>query len=799
MRYRYLIYCVVLLSVTTQIMPRASEEMRVVRIGIVMDGYWELYGDYRALFQNEILELTRGEFDVRFPEEKRIQGDWTAASVKAALDKLLADPQVDLIFALGLIASHDVIERDKLSKPVLAPFVLDAELQGLPMQEGASRVFNFCYVNIPDLLVRDIRAFLEVVKFKKMAYLINTHYLAALPDIEHRVVELLSTLGIETQVIGVGDTFEEALAKFSPDVDAVYFGPLTSLPRREFRRMLTELKMRKLPSFSGFDVSDVELGALACSVSNMYTDIARRIALDIQRILLGEEPGSIPVNIDIREQLTINLATARAIDVYPDWSVLTEAELINVERINVERTIDLDSAVKEAVEANLDLAAKARFVAAGAQNVKEARSKLLPQLDLAAAGTLIDKARADASFGSMPQRALIASATVTQLIFSEPAWANYSVQKSIQESREWNYAELKLDIALAAAKAYLNVLRAKTFERIQRDNVRRTRANLEIALIKESTGTADPAEVYRWKSEIASNRIASIRANARRNLAEINLNRILHRPLEEPFITVEADLNDQVLYTSEQDFLKYTSNYRSFKVFRDFLVEEGLRVSPELAALDASTTAQERILLSAKNSYWMPTLAFQGQYSNILSKGGAGTGSNLDLPPPFQFPQRNDNSWSLGLSLSFPLFKSGEKSALRIKAVKELEQLQFQRESVVDSLEERIRAALHLTGASLISIEQAEKAAAAAEDSLEVVQNAYELGAASILRLLDAQNAAYSAQQVVADAVYSFLIDLMEMERSIGRFEFFMSSEERQAFIQRLGAFFERAGVNIDE
>jgi outer membrane protein TolC len=158
----------------------------------------------------------------------------------------------------------------------------------------------------------------------------------------------------------------------------------------------------------------------------------------------------------------------------------------------------------------------------------------------------------------------------------------------------------------------------------------------------------------------------------------------------------------------------------------------------------------------------------------------------------------NDTSWSVALSLSFPLFKGGEKAAVRARTSKELEQLRLQREALAERIEERIRAALHLTGASHISITQARKAAKSAEDSLEVIRNAYELGAVTILRLLDAQNAVYNAQQNAADAVYSFLIDLMEMERAIGRFEFFMGDEERQAFLGRMRAYFERSGFPIE-
>jgi outer membrane protein TolC len=731
---------------------------------------------------------------VQFLEDKRIQGDWTVKSVRSALDRLLSDPEVDLIVALGLIISHEVAARGDLSKPVIAPFILDAEVYGIPLKEGASHVKNFSYVNLQDVLVRDVRSFLSIVKFEKLAYLMNYRYLEAIPKIEVRCRELLDAIGIDLQIIGVGETIDGALSKLSPDIEAVYLGPLTVLPSDEFQMLIDELNKRKLPSFSGFEVSDVERGVLACAISNIYPDIARRAALNIQRILLGEEPGIIPVNITIREQLTINMATVRAINVYPNWSVLTEAELINPERENLERRLNLNSAVQKAIDVNLELAARERFVAAGAQDIKKARSRLLPHVDLSGAGIVVDRDRAEASFGAQPQRSLVGSINISQIVFSEQAWANLSIQKSLQNSREWDFEQLRFDIALAASTAYLNVLRAKTFERIQRNNLRRVRANLDVARFRESVGTAGPAEVYRWESEIATNRKVLIQMNAKRNLAEIELNRILHAPLEEPFLTDETGLSDPVLITNEEKFLKYMENPLVFKVFRGFMVEEGLKSSPELASLDAAIRAQERLLHSASYSFWVPTFALQCEFSNIFSKGGAGTGTNRDLPPLFQFPEIKDFTWSIGLSLSFPLYKGGEKSVIKAKAQKELDYLHLLRDDSVERLEMRIRSSLHLANASHAGIEQALEAVEAAEKSLEVVQEAYSLGTASILDLLDAQNAGFSSEQVAANAVYDFLIDLVEVERSIGRLDFFMSVEERRAFFERAEAYFEIYG-----
>ena len=91
---------VVLLTLTSLTPSRAYGELPVVRIGIVTDGPWEGSEEIRSLFEQEILELARGEFDVRFPEEKLVRADWTVTGVRRAIDQLLTDREVDLLLPL---------------------------------------------------------------------------------------------------------------------------------------------------------------------------------------------------------------------------------------------------------------------------------------------------------------------------------------------------------------------------------------------------------------------------------------------------------------------------------------------------------------------------------------------------------------------------------------------------------------------------------------------------------------------------------------------------------------------------
>jgi outer membrane protein TolC len=437
-------------------------------------------------------------------------------------------------------------------------------------------------------------------------------------------------------------------------------------------------------------------------------------------------------------------------------------------------------------------------VDAGRQSVNEARSKLLPSVDLSGTYLIIDKDMAEAGMGQQAERTLSGSATATQVIFSEPAWANLSIQKSIQKTREFDYQQLKLDIAQQAVTGYLNVLRAKSYERIQQENLRLTRHNLELARVREAVGSASPAEVYRWESEIALNRKAVIEANSQRNQAEIQVNRLLHRPAEESFLTQEADMHDPALITSHDEIFQYIENRQVFRIFRQFMVEQGFQNAPELAALDAAVAAQERYLTSANNNFWAPTVALQAGVNNKFSREGAGT-EGISLPPEFSslfsFPEPKDLSWNVALNVSFPLLQGGSKFILRQKAIKELTQLRTEREAAAELIEQRIRSALHVAGASHAIITQTRLAAEAARKSLDVVQDAYSQGLVSIVELLDTQNIVMQTDQLKANAVYDFLIDLMEVERAIGTSDFFATEEDHDNFINSARQYIEKGGI----
>ena len=122
--------------------------------------------------------------------------------------------------------------------------------------------------------------------------------------------------------------------------------------------------------------------------------------------------------------------------------------------------------------------------------------------------------------------------------------------------------------------------------------------------------------------------------------------------------------------------------------------------------------------------------------------------------------------------------------------------MQLERAAVAQQVEERVRASLYQTGASFPSIRLSRKAAESVSKTLDLVVDQYSRGEVDIIKLLNSQNAALTANQAAANAVYEFLIDLAKVQRAVGQMSFFQSQGDRAAWFERLKTHFVNAGVS---
>lgn len=778
---------------------------------MMIDGRWDTIDPVIQIFKKEIFDLLGNEYDVKFLKENTIIGNWKAQPVKDGLSRLMKDPTVDLVLAVGWIVTSELRRRPALEKPVIVPFVTDAVFQGMPRKGKGTGVKNLNYLISLHSVLEGVNYFKKLVDFDHLVMLGPGFVETEFPNIAQRSAELEKMLGVGIEQIWVGESVDEAISKLRPDMQAIYFAsPLVHTSPGDLKKLIEAINGMKIPTFSHYGGTDVETGVLA--TIQKETDIqrlARRMALNIQRILMGEDAGTLPVEFRAESQVTINMKTARQIGVYPRWDVKHEAKLLNEEAADLE-PLTLMDAVNGAIKSNLELLSKQIRYRAGKQDIRLAAAKLLPNIEISGLGVKIDEDRAAASFGMTAENTLSGSATLTQVIFSEPALANVSIQKHLQRSRDAGLDRVTMDIALSAAESYLYVLRAKALERVQKDNLKKTKSNLQLARVRQSLGASGPAEVYRWDAQYAASQMQLEEARTQRRIAEFHLNRVLHRPLGKRYKITDAGLDSPFLTADEERFYTIVDNEWTLELFTDFMVEHGVKHAPELAQMDAVIAAKKRYLKSLRHKYYLPSIALQAGITNYFSKTGTGTETSdmSRLFPAFTlgqlealgslFPEKpNDLDWNIGLQVSFPLFSGGEKVAEHKKVKIELSRMETERQMLAEILEQRIRTAIRLVGTAGARIILSRKSATAAAKTLELVTDAYSRGAVSILDLIDAQNASLAADRARANAGYDFLLEVYRQQRAVNRLDFLTKFEQQVILLNQFEAYLKEKGITL--
>jgi outer membrane protein len=96
---------------------------------------------------------------------------------------------------------------------------------------------------------------------------------------------------------------------------------------------------------------------------------------------------------------------------------------------------------------------------------------------------------------------------------------------------------------------------------------------------------------------------------------------------------------------------------------------------------------------------------------------------------------------------------------------------------------------MHQAASSRAAMRLRQDAANAANQNLDLVVDAYQRGATTIITLIDAQSQALLTQLSAANAIYDFLVDFVRVERAMGQFGFRLRESERVDFRQRLTAY----------
>ena len=758
---------------------RAQDTVQIAIVSEANDDDRTLLGFIESV-KSEINALTQFEYTIKFDE---LYASYDLGELRNIINISFEADDIDIVVAVGSLASTFLAQRTTYEKPAIASIIVDQEMQRIPKTDSAtSGVLNFTYVQSPFSIEKDLEILYSISPFTKLGIIGSRDFDTYLPFLDTLTEDITAQLGASTINLPVKDDMESFIEEIPADVDAIYVLPLfDDLDDQGIKAMFSAINERGLPSAALMGDTYANFGALIGhqSSSNLQK-MPRRVAIDVSKILRGSAASDLTVEIpSYSDHVVVNMETARTIGVFPNWDLMNQSILLNFNEVGTDTVYNLENIIVEVLQHNLGFLAQQRDPAIAEKEVAIAKSALLPQVDASSSLAQIDPTRATGSFGTQGETNWAAGASLSQLIVAEPAIANIAIQKILQKSSEKELEQAYLDIILDAAQSYLNVLQAESFLKIALQNEELNRENFDISRAKENVGYSGASDLNRWRTELALASIDVNDANAQLQQARLFLNQLLNHPQDQFLKLEEVTLQDQVVLVTDPRILEQIQNPGDLRLFADFLVDEALRNSPEISQINYGIAAQERLKLSQKRSFYIPSIALNGQWDYTLRKW------NVTETPGVPIPETKP-SWSLGLGLQYSILQ-GQKRRHQLDQTKlSLVQLDNQLGDVRNQIELRVRSDLERAGASFSRVTLFREAANAAQANFEIVQDAYSQGSVNITALIDAQNAALQTELSAQNAVYQFIVDFLTLERSSGKFYFLAPESERTAFFERL-------------
>ena len=731
----------------------------------------------------EFAELVKSEINalMRNRQEITINSVFTgsdADNISSEIERAYAS-DADILIALGLQPSAAVSMRESFVKPTIAGFILDTELQGLSIAEGGvSGIDNFTFIVSPFDIKRDLELFSQIYPYEKLTIVTEFGLQRGYPLLEAVFNGMVPYCPCD--IMHVTGDVDRDLASIPAETDALYLLPLFNVPVQGVQGFLNGVTQRKIPTFSLFGRSMTNLGVMASAApDNFMPTYARRIAIDVLKISENQNASTLPVYIEnVEEDFIINMAVVEALDIFPDFDLMNQATLINLEQAVTDNKMTLQSMILEALEKNLEYQIASKDLDISTQHVKSAKSSYLPSIDAAASTGIADQNTfvVAGSDDEIRPGANSVELNASQLLFSEGALANIKIQQILKSQQEEVVKQSALDIVLNSTQAYLSYLQTKSLVRIQNENVAVTKQNLDISKTKNKLGYSGISDVYRLESQLAQNNIDLNQSLAGLKQTIFNINSILNRPISQPLDGADVLLSDPVMMTSNGDLENMISNQYELNRFTDFLVERAFETLPQIKQIEYGIMAQERQLKAGQRSLFLPQLAAAASYGKSLGYYNLDDGIELSKSP----------TWNVGIRASIPLYQGGSRRIDNEISKLSIEQLRLQKLSAKQSFEMLIRSNMETLSASYSQMELSNISAVAALENFKIVQDLYRQGQADIITLIDAQNASLQAELSATNAVYQFMSDFFAVERYAGQFYFLMSQEEKQSFSDNL-------------
>ena len=407
--------------------------------------------------------------------------------------------------------------------------------------------------------------------------------------------------------------------------------------------------------------------------------------------------------------------------------------------------LDLDKCIEIALQNNFGLlAAKNSYDIARVQTLA-AYGNILPQASISASGRkswpVQDYVDPNTGQITSSEYSYSGSLNLSQSYsgLGVGTYANIRQASHQKSSAYYDYVTARNNLVQTVKENYYGLLKSKMLVDVAQDAVKRGEERLRVVQSRYDLGSASMSDVLKAKVQFGNDRLDLVTKTNTYQIARANL-----------AFTMGVDVTLE--YEVAEDLPERNIEFQ----FQDALAE-ALNNNPEYrkANYDLKSAKDGKLLAFSR---FLPSLSLGLSHNTSVDQSGDLFNFNID-----------DASYSAYASLNFNLFNNFADYATYRAANRNIDT----QKKNLSNTSNAVALALRQAHLDLMQSEEsrklADEALAAAQEDLNLVKEKYNLGAATILEVLDAEVSLKEAQTNKVQALYDFNLAVSRLEKTLGR------------------------------
>ncbi len=288
---------------------------------------------------------------------------------------------------------------------------------------------------------------------------------------------------------------------------------------------------------------------------------------------------------------------------------------------------------------------------------------------------------------------------------------------------------------LTATQQFFAALAAQQLVRVREAGVRRAEEQLKLSVAKLQVGSATRSDSLRSLVNLGNAQLAQVSAESDVAGRQAALGRTL-------------GLDGRIAARDDSVFYQLPVTLDTAAVLQEAIVQ-----SPQVRADDANVMAARAAVAASRSTYW-PSLALSGS-----------VGWNGEKDSDYQLLAQRQ----VQLGLSWPLFNRFQREETIVNRLSSLDAAEAGAADTRRQVQASLTTQFALLDAARLRIRITGTSVAAAAEDLRVVNERYRVGAATILDVLNSQEALAQAEVDVVNARFDYLNARAQIEALIGR------------------------------